>query len=230
MQCRINDMTVNDVPKFLTCFPNDNMHTIIVQSPDDDLNTLSFSLHLRGVTLYLPVRKPIAAECETGDIVRINMMAENLDWDPNDQTYSSQEAAMTDYRGVVLPCPDRGQPFVINTLSSMKTDATDITNDENFGIALEQHMTVSIAAFDTTKIAPGWIHSKASKPVYIETLAKQWLILANPAARTFDQTTQLGAHTMLNPTFSHHFLTNDCMLHYPCMPYPVFGNTMFTGT
>jgi hypothetical protein len=36
------------------------------------------------------------------------MTAENLNWDPNDLTYSSQEAAMTDYRGVVLPCPDRG--------------------------------------------------------------------------------------------------------------------------
>jgi hypothetical protein len=54
------------------------------------------------------------------------MMAENLDWDLNDPTYSCQEAAMTDYRGVVLPRPDRGQPFVINTLSSIKTDATDM--------------------------------------------------------------------------------------------------------
>ncbi len=86
--------------------------------------------------LYLPVCKPTAAKGETGDIVRIDMMAENLDWDPNDPTYSSQEAIMTDYRGVVLPCPDRGQPFVINALSYMTTDAADIINDENFGIVL----------------------------------------------------------------------------------------------
>jgi hypothetical protein len=87
--------------------------------------------------LYLPVCKPTAAKWETGDIVRINMMAEYLDWDPNNPTYSSQEATMTDYRGVVLPRPDRGQPFVINALSSMRTDAADITDDETFGIALE---------------------------------------------------------------------------------------------
>jgi hypothetical protein len=74
------------------------------------------------------------------------MTAENLDWNPNDLTYSSQEAAMTDYRGVVLPCPDRGQPFIINTLSSMLTDTADITDDENFGIALKQHVTISITA------------------------------------------------------------------------------------
>jgi hypothetical protein len=42
----------------------------------------------------------------------------------------------------------------------MMTDAADITDDENFGIALEQHVTVSVAALDMTKTAPGWIHSK----------------------------------------------------------------------
>jgi hypothetical protein len=54
----------------------------------------------------------------------------------------------------------------------MTTDAADITDDENFGIALEQHVTASVAALDTTKTAPGWIHSKAGKPVDTETLAK----------------------------------------------------------
>ena len=65
------------------------------------------------------------------------MMAENLGWDPNDPTYSSQEAAMTDYRGAILPHPERGQLFVINALSSMTTDITDITDDEIFDFALE---------------------------------------------------------------------------------------------
>jgi hypothetical protein len=103
MQCHINDVAVNNVPKFLTCFPTENMRALIVQNPDDDLTTLSFPLHLQGVTSYLLVRKPTAAKWEIGDIIRINMSAEHLDWDPNDPTYSSQEAAMTDYRGVALP-------------------------------------------------------------------------------------------------------------------------------
>ena len=137
---------------------------------------------------------------------------------------------MTDYRGVVLPRPDRGQPFIINALSSMTTNATDITDDEIFGIALEQHVTVSVAVLDTTKTAPGWINSKAGKPVDAEMLAKRWLIPANCAARTVDRTTQQGVCTMLNPTLSCHFPTNNYMLHYPCMPHPVFGNTMLAGT
>jgi hypothetical protein len=137
---------------------------------------------------------------------------------------------MTNYRGVVLPRPNRGQPFVINTLPSMTTDAADITNDKNFGIALEQHMTVSIAALDTTITAPSWIHSKTAKPVDAEMLAKGWLIPANCAARTVDRTAQQGVRTMLNPILSCSFLTNNPMLHYPRMPHPVFGNTMLAGT
>jgi hypothetical protein len=102
MQCRVNDVTVNDVPKFLTHFPTDNTHALVVQNPDNDSTTLSFLLHLQGVTSYLPVCKPTAGKWESGDIIRIDMTAENLDWNPNDLTYSSQEAAMTDYRGVCL--------------------------------------------------------------------------------------------------------------------------------
>jgi hypothetical protein len=190
MQCCVNDVTVNDVPKFLTPLPTDNTHAFVVKNPDDDSTTLSFPLHLQGVTSYLLVCKPRADKWVSGDIVRIDMTAENLNWNPNDPTYSSQEADMTDYRGVVLPCPDREQPFVINALSSMMTDVADITNYENFGIALDQHVTVSIAALDTTKTAPGWIHSKAGKPVDAEMLEKRWLIPANRAARIVDRTTQ----------------------------------------
>jgi hypothetical protein len=61
-------------------------------------------------------------------------------------------------------------------------------------------------------------------------LAKRWLIPANCAARTVNQTTQQGVHTMLNPTLSCRFPTNNCMLRYPRMPCPVFDNTMFPGT
>jgi hypothetical protein len=73
MQCWINDMTVNNVPQFLTHFPTDNMHALIVQNPDNDSTTLTFPLHLQGVTLYLPVCKPTAAEWETGDIIWIDI-------------------------------------------------------------------------------------------------------------------------------------------------------------
>ena len=55
LQCHVNDVTVNDVPKFLTRFPTDNMHAIVVINPDGESKVCIFSLHLQGATPYLPV-------------------------------------------------------------------------------------------------------------------------------------------------------------------------------
>jgi hypothetical protein len=62
MQCPVNDVTVNNVPKFLTPFPTENTHALIVQNPGNDSTTLSFPLHLQRVTLYLLVCKPTTAK------------------------------------------------------------------------------------------------------------------------------------------------------------------------
>ncbi len=163
-----------------------NMHAIVVINPDNESNVWIVPLHLQGVTPYLPVRKPTLTEWETGDTVQMNMTTKNLDWNPNALIYSTQEKAMTDHRGVVLLCPDREQTFVINTLSSMMTDAANITDNENFTLALEQQVAI------WTKTAPVRIHFKAGKPVDAETLAKGWLVPANPVARTVDRKTQQG--------------------------------------
>jgi hypothetical protein len=76
MQCRVNDVIVNDVPKFLTLNPTDNTHAIVVQDPDDPAQHFCFPLNIQGVTSYLTVRKPTLAEWDSGDILHINMTAE----------------------------------------------------------------------------------------------------------------------------------------------------------
>jgi hypothetical protein len=230
MQCRVNDVIVNDVPKFLTLNPTDNTHAIVVQDPDDLDQHICFPLDLQGVTSYLTVRKPTLIEWESGDILHIDMTAEHLDWDPNNPTYSQQEAAMTDFRGKTISRPDRGQTFVINSLSSMTSSAIDVTDNENFGLALDLQVTISIAALDTTKTKPGRIHSKAGKPVDAETLAKRWMIPAKRANATVTKTTQRGVRTCLHPTLSRRFPTNDRMLRYSRMPHRCFSDTMFAGT
>jgi len=95
MQCRVNDVIVNDVPKFLTLNPTDNMHAIVVQDPDDLAQHIWFPLNIRGITSYLMVRKPTLDKWESGDMLHIDMTAKHLDWDPNNPTYLQQEAAMT---------------------------------------------------------------------------------------------------------------------------------------
>ena len=89
------------------------------------------------------------------------MTADSLNWEPNAPIDSTQEEAMTNHKGVILPHSDRGQTFVINTLSSMMTDAANITDNENFGIALEQQVTISVAMLDSMKTAPGRIQVDA---------------------------------------------------------------------
>ena len=37
MQCRMNDVIVNDIPKFLTVDPTENTHAIIFAGDDDVL-------------------------------------------------------------------------------------------------------------------------------------------------------------------------------------------------
>jgi hypothetical protein len=76
MQCRVNDVIVNDVPKFLTLNPTDNTHAIVVNDPDDLERHICFPLNIQGVTSYLTVRKPTLAEWDSGDILHINMTAE----------------------------------------------------------------------------------------------------------------------------------------------------------
>ena len=109
----------------------------------------------------------------------------------------------------------------------MTSYAADVTDNENFGLALDMQVRISVAALDTTKTKPGRIHSKAGKPVDVEMLAKWWMIPAKRANATVTKTTQRGVRTCLHPTLSRRFPTNDRMLRYPRMPHSCFSDTMF---
>jgi hypothetical protein len=50
MQCRVNDVTVNDTPKFLVHHPTDKMHGLTIEDPDHPAQTVTLPLALRGVT------------------------------------------------------------------------------------------------------------------------------------------------------------------------------------
>jgi hypothetical protein len=125
MQCRVNDLTVNNVPKFLTHHPNEYTHSNILQSPDD----AKFSICL-PLTSYLHVRSLTHDEWDTGDITWIDMTSKHLDWDPNNSKYSLQEERMADFWGILVACPDMGPAFVITLLPSLMTIVADMTDDK----------------------------------------------------------------------------------------------------
>ncbi len=56
MQCPVNGVTVNDLPKFLAANPTDQMHALTINDSDNPLQPVILLLTLRGVTSLLNVR------------------------------------------------------------------------------------------------------------------------------------------------------------------------------
>ncbi len=56
MQCQVNDVIVNDTPKFLASDPTDHTHALTIKDPDHPAQTVILPLALQGVTLLLNVR------------------------------------------------------------------------------------------------------------------------------------------------------------------------------
>ena len=57
MQCRVNDITINDVPKLLMKTPTPDSHSIVAHYINNPLTPLVLSLYIHGVTSWLPVSK-----------------------------------------------------------------------------------------------------------------------------------------------------------------------------
>ena len=58
MQCRVNDIIINDVPRFLMKTPTSDSHSIVAQDINDPSTPLVLPLYINGVTSWLPVSKP----------------------------------------------------------------------------------------------------------------------------------------------------------------------------
>jgi hypothetical protein len=56
MQCQVNDVIVNDMPKFLTSDPTDHTHALTIIDPHQPIQKVILPLALQGVTLLLNVR------------------------------------------------------------------------------------------------------------------------------------------------------------------------------
>ncbi len=56
IQCHVNDVTVNDLPKFLAANPTDQAHALITNDSDNPYQPVILPLTLRGVTLLLNIR------------------------------------------------------------------------------------------------------------------------------------------------------------------------------
>jgi hypothetical protein len=103
MQCRVNDVTVNETPKFLAQDLTEHTHALTVQDPDNPIQTVILPLALRGVTSLLNVRTPSLNDWNSGHFKRLHLTSETLTWDPTTSHFADQEALMTDYAGTIVP-------------------------------------------------------------------------------------------------------------------------------
>jgi hypothetical protein len=69
MQCRVNDVIVNDLPKFLASDPTDRTHALTIKDPNNPLQPVI----LRGVTSLLFVRPATIDEFNSLDHPRLHL-------------------------------------------------------------------------------------------------------------------------------------------------------------
>ncbi|KAI2506945.1 hypothetical protein MHU86_7441 [Fragilaria crotonensis] len=94
MQLRLNDVLVNDVPRFLTDTVTDLTHSLVIPTDATDVPYV-IPLSLRGITSTFPTRRPTTTEYET--LPHITLTDPDLPWDPHDTTFAQQEDALTNY-------------------------------------------------------------------------------------------------------------------------------------
>jgi hypothetical protein len=201
MQCRMNDVTVNNLPKFLAANPTDQTHALTINDPNNPLQPVILPLTLRGVTSLLKVRTVTIDEFNSQDYPRLHLPSETLIWDPTTILYEQQENAMMDYSGNVIPDADaRGQvpTLIVNELQSLTTYMADMMHNCNFHQVLTSHVVVSSISASLSR----HVRLRKTAPIDFMTLAARWMIALDRAKKTVQLTTQQGVCTCLNLTLA----------------------------
>lgn len=232
MQCRVNDVVINDLPKFLDPHPSDTSHAILcpVHSLDDDepVQMVTLPLRLQGVTSYLNVGVPTADEWTSAEYPRLVLTSEHLTWDPHDPSYGQQEDGMTDIMGN-LRQHGGDRSLLIQAVQVCDSNGSlDVLDDDVLGDALDAQIAV-VHHDDVAPLTNGTIRTRTHKPIDYMTLAQRWCIAPDRAKRTIDTTTQRGVRTCLYPNLSRRFDTNDRMLRYTRLRPVIFTDTMFAN-
>ena len=87
MQSRMIEVRINELPKFLAEYPDDQTHGIIVDDPLNPNEPLVSALLLKGITSYFPYRNPKTSECEDESIPHIYMIGKTPMWEPSETSF-----------------------------------------------------------------------------------------------------------------------------------------------
>ena len=205
MQIRMNDVELNDTPKFLTENPMNKTQAISGRDQDGREHTIPFTLC--GVTSYIPICKPSIEQFET--CPRIELTCKSPEWDPHSETFKHQEEALLDKKGLVQDAPmpvERGQRrrFISTLDTSENTTLFPKENDPVHGLGAVLADNVNVLS----------IHTDRWPKLNAVDLAQRWGIGIEKARQTIARTTQRGLQSVLHPTLMQWYRTNDCQFQY----------------
>jgi hypothetical protein len=231
MQMRLNDVVVNETPKFQFANPTNLSHTITVKGENMN-DELIIPLELRGVVSCFTTRKPTQEEFDTCD--RYELTYESPVYDPSGSSYAEQEAAMMDSRGHLKVAEDK-HPLrrqicpvhMAETFSDtpIKLQALSLTLDDSSLLQeMKSHVHIS-----EVKMSSLTADMRDGGGVDVATLEKNFGIGIEAAKRTRLVTTQRGVKLMIHPSLSVRFRINDRQLRYRRIPVTCFTDTMFSN-
>ncbi|KAI2493824.1 hypothetical protein MHU86_20705 [Fragilaria crotonensis] len=229
MQVRLNDVVINETPRFLTERVTDLTHSIVVPTDDPDVPYV-IPLSIHGVTSTFPTRKPTLAEYES--LPHLTLTSEDPPYDPYDQSFAAEELALTKYLSEtgdrIGASPPRTRRLC--SVSEMTSFASHVQRELDVP-SLSLQMTSPTLAIDSFHRSISALRSSPpGKQFDPQLLARNWGIDLQTAKRTFNVTTQRGIRTVLHPTLSRRFRTNDRQLRYRRLPIDCFTDTLISNT
>jgi hypothetical protein len=209
MQLRDYDVRVNDEPEHVVPIPTDDHHAMVTPAVGGK-ESLRIPLALNGVTRYFTRRKPTRQEYEQCDPdLILELTAESVGWDLHIPRFQEQEATMLDERGCLLDYDRKASKWI----AAIHTVEGGTQPEEQLYQALgNTTRTRTVTAKEKWNVVGALFTSKRGRKVGLKTLAKNWGIGVHQAQRMIDATTQYGLHTVLHPTLSRRFRTNDRQL------------------
>ena len=251
MQMWMNGIQLSKNPKFLTALPTDHDHALLLPDHTGDFETVNtedtengdinrgpylIPLSLHDVTSYFCTRKPTIDEAELPPNQYFELTYKSSEWDPDATEFTDKEAAFTNSTGLVRESGDRMEsPATI--LFNSSASHTPVIPADYYGFlsALQANVHVSSVCFlpimnvASVSTASG-VRNTSRKSVDPESLAGKWDIGIEAAKRTVRSTTQRGLRTVLHPSLSCRFRTNDCQLRYQSLPVKLFADTLIANT
>jgi hypothetical protein len=226
-QVRLNDVKIDELPKFLSADPTDETHAIVL--PSDDGMKVIIPLSLHGVTSYFTTFKPTVNEYEAAQegVDLFHLTYDEPEWDPHSNDFHESESQLLDSEGLV---PESRQRQHVAAVSSIDHDLATVLDDKR--VIFHTASSAVDRGRDNHNLLISqclWGVSSAVKAkMEPEVLSRRWGIGLEAAKNTLKVTTNRAVRTVLHPALSRRFRTNDRSLRYRRLGVDLFTDTLIT--